>query len=104
MTDRQKPKASAKNDAEALKWFKDQHNAPCGGSDCDSVYCYIAERVARLTTAITPEEIERAWHFMEGESRGQWMPFTRSALGELLSNFIAGRTPSELPQQRQEKE
>lgn len=35
-----------KRKREALKWFKDRHNAPCGDPVCDSVYCYAAQQIA----------------------------------------------------------
>lgn len=52
-TTRRAPNPSTKNDAEALRWLYQQHDAPCGEATCDSVYCYIAKRLATLATADT---------------------------------------------------
>ena len=48
MAERTKPKPSETTDQSALSWLKEQHEAPCDDPNCDSVYCYIAERIASL--------------------------------------------------------
>lgn len=51
IAERRNPPPSEKNDREALRWLKSRHRAPCGGEICDSVYCYIATRLASLLAA-----------------------------------------------------
>jgi len=42
------PDETPKLTREALSYFKHRHNAPCGDPKCDSVYCYVAARIAEL--------------------------------------------------------
>lgn len=76
MAERAAPKTGPKNDAEALRWLKDQHEAPCGDGSCDSVYCYVAKRMKTLASiervmSMTHREVCIAWTEMGQEWDGQ---------------------------------
>lgn len=56
MAERTAPKPSTKTDGEARRWLLKHHLAPCGEPSCDSVYCYIAERLAALSHLVSIEK------------------------------------------------
>lgn len=76
MAERTAPRVGPKNDADALRWLKKEHEAPCGDDACDSVYCYIAKRMETLAKvervmSMSHREVCTAWTDMGNEWDGQ---------------------------------